>query len=106
VFSGNRGDPERRLPVEIRRIEGTGEAPAMTLAPTLTPQERTEQQQLIRAVKAVNEAQLFGQESELTFAFDRQTRRTVVKIVNKETQEVIRQIPSEYLLRLAEEARR
>lgn len=60
---------------------------------------------LIQAVKAVNEAQVFGQNSELTFAIDRQTRRTVMKIVDKETQEVIRQIPQEYVLRLAEETK-
>ncbi len=80
-----------------------GDSPAISLATPLTPQERTEQLQLIHAVKAVNEAQLFGQKSELTFTFDRQTRRTVMKIVDKETQEVIRQIPPEYVLRLAEE---
>ena len=91
--------------MEIRRIEGTGETPAISLVTPLTPQERTEQRQLIQAVKAVNEAQLFGQNSELTFSFDRQTRRTVMKIVDKETQEVIRQIPAEYVLRLAEETR-
>lgn len=91
--------------MEIRRIEGTGDSPAISLAVPLTPQERSEQLQLIHAVKAVNEAQLFGQQSELRFTFDRQTKRAVMKIVDKETQEVLRQIPPEYVLRLAEETR-
>lgn len=93
--------------MEIRRVEGTGDSPVVSLTTTspLTPQERTEQMKLIQAVKAVNEAQVFGQNSELTFAIDRQTRRTVMKIVDKETQEVIRQIPQEYVLRLAEETK-
>lgn len=89
--------------MEIRRIEGMGEVLAISPAAPLTQQERTEQRHLIQAVKAVNEAKLFGQNSELTFSFDRQTRRTVMQIVDRETQEVIRQIPPEYVLRLAEE---
>lgn len=90
--------------MEIRRIEGTGESPVVSLATNpLTPQERSEQMKLIQAVKTINEAQVFGQNRELTFAFDRQSRRTIMKIVDKETQEVIRQIPQEYVLRLAKE---
>jgi flagellar protein FlaG len=89
--------------LEIGRIEGVGDSLVVSPVTPLTPQERTEQRQLIQAVKAVNEAKLFGQNSELTFSYDRQTRRTVMQIVDKETQEVIRQIPPEYVLRLAEE---
>lgn len=89
--------------MEIRRIEGMGDSLVISPATPLTAQERTEQRQLIQAVKAVNEAKLFGQNSELTFSYDRQTRRTVMQIVDRETQEVIRQIPPEYVLRLAEE---
>lgn len=38
----------------------------------------------------------------LRFSVDKNTGRTVVKVVNSATDEVIRQIPPEYLLRLAE----
>lgn len=89
--------------MEIRRIEGMGDPLVISPAAPLTTQERTEQRQLIQAVKAVNEAKLFGQNSELTFSYDRQSRRTVMQLVDRETQEVIRQIPPEYVLRLAEE---
>lgn len=58
---------------------------------------------LIQAVRAVNEAELFGQQHELSFAMDRGTRRPVVRIVDRKTREVVQQIPSERVLRLAEE---
>ena len=65
-----------------------------------------EQRTLIQAVKAVSEASLFGQDNELTFVLDRTTRRALVRIVNRETREVVDQIPNEYVLRMAEELKR
>ena len=58
---------------------------------------------MIQAGRAVNAAELLGQENELSFAFDRGTQRAVVRIVDKKTREVIQQIPSEQVLRMAEE---
>jgi flagellar protein FlaG len=67
-----------------------------------SPREVAERRELVKAVKVINDAQVFGQESELTFSFDRTGRRAVLRIVNRETREVIRQIPNEQVLRLAE----
>lgn len=57
--------------------------------------------EVTQAVTAVNSAKLFGQDSELTFAMDRETRRTVVRLVDRNSRKVIRQIPSEEVLALA-----
>jgi uncharacterized FlaG/YvyC family protein len=65
-----------------------------------------DQRALIQAVHAVNAAEMFGQNNELTFIVDRAARRTVIRIVNRETHEVVDQIPAEYVLRLAEELKR
>lgn len=62
------------------------------------------QRELIHAVKAVNATGLFGQDNELTFILDRATKRAVVRIINRDTREVIQQIPAEYVLRLAEDS--
>jgi uncharacterized FlaG/YvyC family protein len=43
---------------------------------------------------------LFGKDTELTFAFDRTTRRALIRLVNRKTRKEIRQIPAEELLRL------
>ncbi len=68
-----------------------------------TPQLRAEDRELIQAVKALNHCEMFGGDSELTFILDRETKRPVVRIVDRETREVIRQIPPEYALRLADD---
>jgi flagellar protein FlaG len=61
------------------------------------------QRELIQAVRALNKAELFGQQNELTFTFDRQSRRPLLRIVDRETKEVIRQIPPESVLRMSEQ---
>ena len=68
---------------------------------TLSPRETADRRELVRAVRAINQEQLFGERNELTYFFDRESRRTVVRIVNRETQEVVRQLPTEEALRLA-----
>mgnify|MGYP000069548823 CR=1 FL=1 len=77
--------------------------PAPAVAPQASPETRSKNRELIQAVKALNATELFGQNSELTFILDRETRRPLVRIVDRDTREVIRQIPPEYVLRMAED---
>jgi len=74
-----------------------------TVQPVEPLLRQPEKKEVIEAVRAVNKAELFGQENELTYAVDRQSRKLVVRIVNKETHELVRQIPDEYVQRLASE---
>jgi flagellar protein FlaG len=68
-----------------------------------TPEQTAERRELVKAVKSLNQAELFGQGNELTYAIDRHTQRVVTRIVDKNTGDLIKQIPAEYVLRLAEE---
>jgi uncharacterized FlaG/YvyC family protein len=61
------------------------------------------QSALIRAVQSLNDSDMFGQENELTFAIDRTAHVVVVRLVNKDTRELVEQIPDGFVLRLAEE---
>lgn len=74
-------------------------------APVQTPERPAEHRELIRAVHALNKTDLFGENRELSFAVDRDTKRPVIRIVDRKTREVIQQIPPEYALRMAEEIR-
>ncbi|HYZ83339.1 MAG TPA: flagellar protein FlaG [Bryobacteraceae bacterium] len=56
---------------------------------------------LIRAVQQVNGAGVVGDGKELTITFEQDAKRPVLRIVDRETKEVLRQIPAEYVLRLA-----
>lgn len=64
---------------------------------------QAENRQVIKAVHAVNASAKLGDSTELVFSLDRHSRRPVIKIVNRITNEVVRQIPHEQILRLAEE---
>jgi uncharacterized FlaG/YvyC family protein len=59
----------------------------------------------VQAVKALNAAASFGENNELTFLLDRNSRLPVIRIIDRETKEVVDQIPPEYILRMAEELR-
>jgi len=87
-------------------VSSIGNLSAQVSAPTepVAPQPASaDQRALIQAVRAVNAADLFGYENELSFALDRYTRRAVVRIVNRATGEVVGQIPAEAVLRMAVE---
>ena len=59
--------------------------------------------QVVQAVKALNKTELFGSENGLEFERDPESKRLVVKVVNRNTGDVVSQIPPEYVLRLADD---
>jgi flagellar protein FlaG len=54
-----------------------------------------------QAVTTVNNSGVFGDGTEITFSVDPATNRLLVRLVNSSTHEVLRQVPTEYVLRLA-----
>ncbi|MEX2261285.1 MAG: flagellar protein FlaG [Bryobacteraceae bacterium] len=65
--------------------------------------EATETRALHRAVRELNESGAYGAKNELVFVIDRATRRPLLRVVNRETREVIVQLPPEQVLRLADD---
>jgi uncharacterized FlaG/YvyC family protein len=57
------------------------------------------------AVRELNHAQAFGEKNELTFVIDRVTRRPLLRVVNRETKEVVMQVPPEHAVEMAREQR-
>jgi uncharacterized FlaG/YvyC family protein len=90
IASIDNGNGQQRLGLTVQPQE---------VSPEVTAQRR----EVVQAVKAVNQAELFGSGKEVTYSIDRQTRRVVTKLVDVNTGEVLNQIPAEYVLRLAEE---
>jgi uncharacterized FlaG/YvyC family protein len=72
--------------------------------PVESRQNTGQQKAVIQAVKTVNAAELFGQENETTYIIDRAAKIAVVRVVNKQTGEVVQQIPTQQLLKMAEES--
>jgi len=83
-----------------------GEVSLHAPAPVAPVDKTAEHRQVVQAVKAVNGTEMFGPENELRFQRDPETRRMVVKVVNRKTSEVLSQVPAEYVLRLAEDMRK
>jgi len=54
------------------------------------------------AVNAINESELLGFDRELRFSSDPRTRLGVVEVLNRSTGEVIVQLPSQFILNLAQ----
>jgi flagellar protein FlaG len=71
-------------------------------APAIPVDQAAENRELVQAVKALNGTEMFGQ-NELTFQRDAQTKRMVIRVVNRQTKEVVSQVPPEYVLRLSED---
>jgi len=71
--------------------------------PVVPADRAAENREVVQAVKALNGAEMFGQDSELMFQRDPLTQRMVLQLINRKTKEVISQIPQEYVLRLAQD---
>jgi len=63
--------------------------------------EKVQRRQLMQAAKTVNESGIFGN-NQIVFAVDRATHRPVIRIEDRDTHEVIQQLPPEYVLELAQ----
>ena len=82
---------QRDVPIAFKDATPAAVAPAI------------ENRALVQAVKAVNSAELLGQDKEIVFEMDRRTRKMITRVVDRATGEVVSQLPTEHVLRLAEE---
>ena len=73
---------------------------ATPVAAGTSAEQQAENRQLIRAVRAVNDVELYGQDSKVTFVLN-QEGRPMLQVVNRKTKEVIRQIPPQDVLSAA-----
>lgn len=75
-------------------------------AGSLTDKQRiASPEQVTDALSVVNKAAVFEQRS-LSFMLDETSGRSVIKVMDKATEQVIRQIPSEELLKVAQDIKR
>lgn len=70
-------------------------------APSSTQSDEPNSKQLAEAVKATNDF-VNSVNNSLTFSVDKESGKTIVKVIDKSTKEVIRQIPSEEMLAIAQ----
>ncbi len=85
--------------MDITSLQPAGSLSAAS--PQVSVQEAAQRRQLLQAAQTVNQSGVLG-ENQLVFALDRETHRPVIRIVDRTTQQVITQIPPEYVLQLAQ----
>ena len=86
-------------------MEISSAMPSVDLLPqaSLVPAaEKAQHRQLVQAANTVNQSGLFGK-NQIVFSVDRATHRSIIRIEDRETHEVILQLPPEYVLRLAQD---
>jgi len=88
--------------MEITAVDRSAQASSVPAA-SAPVEQAAENREVVRAVKALNGTEMFGEDNQLMFRKDPETQRMVIRVVNRETEEVITQIPPEYVLRLAED---
>lgn len=94
--------------MDIKQVAGSGvvsrsssaprETPALPPVSTATPAPTPEQLELV--VKEIQRS-VGGNTTNLTFSVDTGSGRTVVTVMDSETKEVVRQLPSEEALRIS-----
>jgi flagellar protein FlaG len=67
----------------------------------VSTEQTAQNRQVLQAAKTVNDSGVLGK-NELVFIVDRQTHRPVLRLVDRDTHQVVSQIPPEYVLRLAQ----
>jgi uncharacterized FlaG/YvyC family protein len=79
----------------------TVQPPASTpVAAAISAAEQANHRQLIQAVRAVNTAEVYGQDNVVTFVLN-QAGQALLQVVNRKTKEIIRQIPPQDVLSAA-----
>lgn len=87
--------------MEIGKLANVSELMAYQPSSPVTPEERVQQQQLIKAVASINSANLLGQSRQLAFSYGRQDKKMRLQIVDRTSREVLLEVPSDDVLRLA-----
>ncbi len=72
---------------------------------TTNPEQAVKNRDIAKAIRTINEGAGAGPGSELRFSIDRGSGEPVIRIVDRVTDEVILQVPSERVLRTAEALR-
>ncbi len=78
---------------------------AVTPVQAAETERQNQNREVIQAVKALNSTEMFGENNELQFQKDPLTHRMVVRMIDRKTKEVVSQIPPEYVIELAAQAK-
>lgn len=88
--------------MDIAPVNRVNLAAPVNLAPT-SQEDPAVTRQLVTAIRALNESELMGPNRQFTYTRDPKTQQPVINIVERETGDVVDQLPPEAILRLRQE---
>lgn len=97
---GNRA-PAFALPAETQPAARQTQTVQSENAQTASQSEPSSPKQLEEAVQSMNDFAAGTLNSSLNFSVDNETGKTIVKVMDSETKEVLKQIPSEEMVAIA-----
>ncbi|HEU4372950.1 MAG TPA: flagellar protein FlaG [Telluria sp.] len=93
--------PQADKPASLAAVTARAEAaPTQTVIAAQQPNAPAGEDQVAHALKSINQV-LQDRSQDLEFSVDADSTRTIVKVVDKNTQEVIRQMPTQEALEIA-----
>ncbi|HEV8040218.1 MAG TPA: flagellar protein FlaG [Bryobacteraceae bacterium] len=88
--------------MNISSSSPSASASILPAAVNVPPEEAAQRRHLVQAAKSVNASGMLGQ-NQFVFAVDPATHRMIMRVENRDTHEVVLQVPPEYVIRLAED---
>ena len=86
--------------IALSGVQREKAATPQVVAPASVPEGKATQQQVKEAVEQI-QRNIEAHSTDLRFTVDRATGKTIVSVVDSQTQEVVRQIPTEEIMKLA-----
>ncbi len=87
--------------MDIVSVSHSGQA-GPVLSDTQSPGPLKANPALIQTIQEINDSQVLGGDSQLTLAIDQQTRLPVIRVISRQTDQLVMQLPAEYVLQLHE----
>jgi uncharacterized FlaG/YvyC family protein len=85
--------------MEIHALYGVSNT--LPIDPVSKSREEVDAQQaVVAAIRALNKSEMLGSDRELQFARDSQTQKMVIRIVDRQSGDVLDQIPPEKVLQI------
>lgn len=88
--------------MNISSTNPSASSTVLAAAINVPPEDVAQRRQLVHAAKSVNASGTLG-ENQLVFAVDPTTHRMIMRVENRDTHEVVLQVPPEYVMRMAQD---
>ena len=95
---GAKIDSQPMVDATTKAVESAEEKPKESMQQEFTEQQQANNEQLRKAVDDINKKMITNQNSELQFGIHEGTHRVTIKVIDRESKKVIKELPPEKTL--------